>query len=531
MSAVVQFLFRDAQAPGLARVLHHGGPVMRLSDLIGELHDLGAAPDLRWSGMDVDVSGMGVDTRALRRGDAFIALNGSQAHGLEHLDAAINAGASVVFWEPDGNADWSAFVAARCRSIPAVRVPDLRAFLGAFAADYYGNPSKRVPVIAATGTDGKTSVTQIVAQAMTLTGDRFGVLGTIGNGFPGALKATPNTTLDVVGVQGALAELVEAGAKGVAMEASSHGLDQGRLDGVQVRGALLTNLSRDHLDYHRDLAAYAAAKRRLFLFPGLEFVIVNSDDAFGRTLLADDAIQARKIRYGSNPDADVCIADVHATQAGLQVRLNGNLGDGVIHSRLMGDFNAANLAAAFTVMRELGVEADAAIAALSQVEPIEGRMESWHLPGDVTVVVDFAHTPAALEHALRTLRHHATGQLHCVFGCGGDRDRGKRPLMGAAAEHYAARCVITDDNPRNEAPQQIIDEILGGMQNRAQAVVIRDRESAIRDAIANAGRGDIVLIAGKGHENYQIVDGRRSWFSDRALVAEIQAEMNREVAR
>ncbi|MCB1738129.1 MAG: UDP-N-acetylmuramoyl-L-alanyl-D-glutamate--2,6-diaminopimelate ligase, partial [Gammaproteobacteria bacterium] len=397
---------------------------MRLSDLIGELHDLGAAPDLRWSGMDVDVSGMGVDTRALRRGDAFIALNGSQAHGLEHLDAAINAGASVVFWEPDGNADWSAFVAARCRSIPAVRVPDLRAFLGAFAADYYGNPSKRVPVIAATGTDGKTSVTQIVAQAMTLTGDRFGVLGTIGNGFPGALKATPNTTLDVVGVQGALAELVEAGAKGVAMEASSHGLDQGRLDGVQVRGALLTNLSRDHLDYHRDLAAYAAAKRRLFLFPGLEFVIVNSDDAFGRTLLADDAIQARKIRYGSNPDADVCIADVHATQAGLQVRLNGNLGDGVIHSRLMGDFNAANLAAAFTVMRELGVEADAAIAALSQVEPIEGRMESWHLPGDVTVVVDFAHTPAALEHALRTLRHHATGQLHCVFGCGGDRDRG-----------------------------------------------------------------------------------------------------------
>ncbi|MCB1735376.1 MAG: UDP-N-acetylmuramoyl-L-alanyl-D-glutamate--2,6-diaminopimelate ligase [Gammaproteobacteria bacterium] len=504
---------------------------MRLSELVAELGHLGATPELRWNGLDVDVSGMSVDTRALRRGDAFIALNGSQAHGLEHLQVAIDAGASAVFWEPDEDADWAAYVAARCRWIPAVRVPALRAHLGEFAARYYGSPSDRVPVVAATGTDGKTSVTQIIARAMSLIGDRFGVLGTIGNGFPGELKATPNTTMDVVGVQSALAELVTAGASGVALEASSHGLDQGRLDGVHLRGAVLTNLSRDHLDYHGDVAAYAAAKRRLFLFPNLEFVILNSDDHFGRDLLADAAITARKISYGTAPDADVRIEEVAPRQDGLRVRLAGRLGGGVIASRLMGDFNAANLAAAFAVMRELGVDADAVLSALSRVSPIEGRMEAWHLPADVTVVVDYAHTPAALEHALRTLRSHAIGKLHCVFGCGGDRDQGKRPLMGAAAERLADYTVVTDDNPRNEDPDRIIAQIVAGMQRPEAAAVIRDREAAIRRTIAGAAPGDIVLVAGKGHEDYQIVGARRTWFSDRALVGQIQSEKNREAAR
>ncbi|MCP5143017.1 MAG: UDP-N-acetylmuramoyl-L-alanyl-D-glutamate--2,6-diaminopimelate ligase [Chromatiales bacterium] len=509
---------------------------MRLSDLIARLRRLGAAPELRSFADaavegDVEVIGLGVDSRALRRGEAFIALNGSLKHGLEYLDKAIEAGASVVFWEPDVNADWSAFVAARCRALPAVRVPELRRYLGAFAADYYGDPSAAMPVIGVTGTDGKTSVTQIIAQAMTHLDRRFGVLGTIGNGFPGDLKPSANTTMDVVGVHGELAGLRERGARGVAMEVSSHGLDQRRIDGVHLRGAVLTNLTRDHLDYHGSVEAYADAKRQLFQIEGLDFVVLNVDDAFGRELMASELTVGRKFGYGRADDADVRIVSTAARPDGLDVTIAGSLGSGVIRSHLLGDFNAANLTAAFVVLRELGVDVEAALAALGTVRPVAGRMEAWSLSGGVTAVVDYAHTPAALEHALNALRAHAGGRLHCVFGCGGDRDRGKRPLMGEVAERLADRVVVTDDNPRGEDPEVIIAGILVGMAEPGLVTVERDREAAIRAAIGAARAGDVVLIAGKGHEDYQIVGDRRHWFSDRALVAEIKRERNEEDAR
>lgn len=535
MSAVVQFLFRDARSEGPARVLHHGGPVMRLSDLIARLRELGATPELRslaGDGVpDIDVMGLAIDTRALHRGGAFVALNGTQKHGLEYLDAAIEAGASVVFWEPDDNADWSAFVAARCRWLPAVRVPDLRRFLGAFAATYYGDPSASMPVVGVTGTDGKTSVTQIIAQAMAHLDRRFGVLGTIGNGFPGDLKPSANTTMDVIAVHGELAALRERGAEGVAMEVSSHGLDQQRIDGVHLRGAVLTNLTRDHLDYHGSVEAYADAKRRLFQVDGLQFVALNVDDAFGRELMAAELSTKRKLAYGRAADADVRIVSSQPRGDGLDVEIGGCLGGGTIRAQLLGGFNAANLTAAFIVLRELGVETGAALDALGAVRPVAGRMEAWPLPGGVTAVVDYAHTPAALEQALSALRAHTEGRLHCVFGCGGDRDRGKRPLMGEAAERLADRVVITDDNPRTEDPEIIIAGIQVGMSHPDQAIVERDRERAIRAAIRAASAGDIVLIAGKGHEDYQIVGTRRNWFSDRALVADIKRERQEEAAR
>ncbi len=501
-----------------------GGPSMQLTDLFaGAEATRGLLNYLQ--GRDANVSGMSLDSRGITAGQMFVALSGGGSHGLKFLDDALLKGATVVLWETVDDADWSAFVAARCRDVIAIPVNGLRHLVGDMADRFYQMPSAHMNLIGLTGTDGKTTVAHFIARALHQGEVRCGVMGTLGNGFPDDLQTATHTTPDVVTTHQILADLHDQGASHLVMEASSHGLDQGRVDAVRFTIAVLTNLTRDHLDYHGTIEAYAAAKRLLFIRDGLQAVVLNNDDEFGRSLLQDDEVTTRKIAYGHRvseyADDSVLIDSVSTHGLGMDIELSGSLlGDVAsiaINSPLLGGFNAENLAAAFAVLRLQGVPVIDAAKRLSALTAVAGRMEAFTADG-VLVVVDFAHTPAALEHALGALRSHCEGKLMCVFGCGGDRDRGKRPLMAEVAERLADSLILTDDNPRTENPDHIIREIQAGLQHKDQVRVVRDRAAAIKQSIAVMNKGDVLLLAGKGHEEYQLVGERRFHFSDRDQV-------------
>lgn len=456
---------------------------------------------------DIAVSGVCADSRGVMPGDVFIALLGERYDGLSHIAQAASRGAVAVLVEAGRNLPSEA-------PLPVVSVEGLLANLGAIAARFYGQPSRNIDVIGVTGTNGKTTCTQLLAQALSVAKRSCGVIGTLGSGFAGQLRDTTHTTPDAVTLQRLLAELRSGGAEAVAMEVSSHALAQGRVAAVQFATAVFTNLTHDHLDFHGSIEAYAAAKAELFRHPGLRNAVLNLDDPFGRHILASlpDAVTRMGFTLGTAAaDLRVLSADYRAD--GIRARVATPQGDADLVLPLIGRFNLQNALAVLGVLLLHGVSLQSSLAALAAVSPVPGRMERVDAAAGPLVIVDYAHTPDALEQALRALRQHCRGRLWCVFGCGGDRDRSKRPLMGRLAREHADEIVVTSDNPRSESPQSIISEICAGIPDPG-VICEADRRTAIFRAVCAAGPLDCVLIAGKGHENYQETQAVRTPFSD-----------------
>lgn len=456
--------------------------------------------------LGVPVTALTADSRQAGPGMAFAAYPGAAHDGRDFIPQAVAKGAPAIFWEADH------FLWDPAWPVPNAAVAGLKQRIGEIAACVYGDPSSRLHMIGVTGTNGKTSVTHWIAQAMSSLGTPSVVVGTLGNGFAEALSPAANTTPDAVQLQESLARYVREGARACAMEVSSHGLHQGRVNGCRFNVAVLTNLSRDHLDYHGSMEAYAAAKADLFAWPGLGHAVLNLDDEFGRALVGKTG-SAKVIGYGFER-GEVMAESIRAGRDGLALSLNTAWGRAKLESPLLGRFNAHNLLAALAALLASDVPLDRACAALAGVKPPAGRMQTLGGGTHPLVVVDYAHTPDALEKVLDTLRPLAgDGRVICVFGCGGNRDKGKRPLMGRAASQGADLVFVTSDNPRNEEPLAIIADILQGIETDS-AHTEPDRARAIFEAVGAAKANDIVLIAGKGHEDYQEVHGKKTRFSD-----------------
>lgn len=460
--------------------------------------------------LGVPVTRIENDSRRIRSGDVFVAYPGESRDGRDFIAQAVQAGASAVLWERDGYA-WR-----HEHAVPNLAITGLRDTVGEIAASLHGAPANALWMIGVTGTNGKTSCSHWIAAALTAAGRRPAIIGTLGHGFPGALTELANTTPDSLQLHALLATYRDAGADCVSMEVSSHGLAQGRLSGARFDVALFTNLTRDHLDYHGDMVDYGEAKAKLFEWPGLRSAVINVDDMFGQSLARRIAgREVNVLTYGLTSGA-IAAHKLDLTQFGLSLEIRSPWGSGVVRSRLMGEFNAANLLGVLGVLLASDVPLDEALTCLERLEAVPGRMQTIGGGDMPVVVVDYAHTPDALEKVLLALRaHRARGRLICVFGCGGDRDPGKRPLMGAIATRFADQVVITSDNPRGEEPRSIIAQITSGA--RLPYVTEPDRAHAIELAIDSANAGDVVLIAGKGHEPYQEIAGVRQPFSDIAV--------------
>ena len=455
------------------------------------------------------------DSRRVEPGVAFAAYPGARADGRLFVPDAVARGAAAVLWETRSmqwEGKWT---------VPNLGVDGLQARLGYIADFIYGSPSQRLWMIAVTGTNGKTSCAQWIAEALDACDRRAALIGTLGNGLVGGLAPASQTTPDATVLQEMLKQFHAAGATAVAMEVSSHGIDQGRVNGVKFDIALFTNLTRDHLDYHKTMAAYGAAKAKLFTWPGLRAAVINADDAFGQSLI--DAARARGQRlltYGFS-NADIAATAITIDRRGIVLDVATPWGKATLTSAVVGAFNAQNLLGVLGVLLASDVPLADATTALGRLASPEGRMQRLGGDGKPLVVVDYAHTPDALEKVLQALLPAvAEGrELVCVFGCGGDRDPGKRPQMGAIAGRLADRVVVTSDNPRSEDPAVIASAVVRGIRetsNRRWSIE-NDRHAAIAGAIATAKAGDIVLIAGKGHETYQERDGLRTPFSDASV--------------
>lgn len=478
------------------------------------------------------VSGVCLDSRLLVSGDLYLAVAGASTHGLHFAQAAIAAGAVAVACSPEAIATHAGIIDTLKRAnVLVLSIEELDNRCALIAARFYEFPDQSLTLVAVTGTDGKTSVCRFIAQAFASIGQSCGYIGTLGWGLGESLHSTELTTPDVVTLRRMLAELRDQGATIVALEASSHGLAEGRLEGLSLDVAVLTNLGRDHLDYHKTMDAYRDAKAQLFVWPGLSAMVVNGCDSMGQQLLSGTSdvqqfayfSKAIESQAASASAVRVTAEAIIADDGGLQFSLREGRDCDEVRSPLLGRFNVDNLLACYSSLRACGVAANQARHSLSSVKPVAGRMERFGKQGGTTVVVDFSHTPQALSVAIEAARVHCKGQLWVVFGCGGDRDPGKRAPMAAAAE-AADHVVLTDDNPRTERSADIINDAMKGFK-RAQAVtVIADRAQAIDHAITQAADEDLVLIAGKGHEDYQIIGTTRHPFSDRV---EVQAALER----
>ena len=460
---------------------------------------------------DIGIRGLSLDSRNVKTGDLFLACEGHKVHGKTFIDDAIANGASMALWE-------SGFLRRELRQgIPVFGIPDLKFKVGDIAERFYDEPSKHQHVVGVTGTNGKTSVSQFIAQAMQQD-TKCGVIGTLGYGIFGQLKAGLHTTPDAITIHSILADLKHEGAKEVVMEVSSHALDQGRAAGVAFDVAVFTNLSHEHLDYHGNMMNYGLAKRRLFESKTLKYAVINIDDDFGRALLVSMPGSVGTVSYGFNSKEllpSLLGSDLKLDQTGLSMHVESDWGKGELRVPILGSFNGYNLLAALGALLASGIGFDDAMQKLSLVQPVDGRMEGYGGDdGCPLVVVDYAHTPDALKQALTALREHSTGKIHCVFGCGGDRDRSKRPMMAREAEELADFIVVTNDNPRTESSEVIVADILSGFSYVDVIRVIPDRATAISKTISLAGKDDVVLIAGKGHENHQLINGKCLPFSD-----------------
>ena len=485
---------------------------------------------------EMPVNGIASDSRLLQEGFLFLAVQGMSSHGLDYLEQAEQAGVCAIAW------DSSTGTQPADTGIPTFAIDDLAGKLGEIANRYYGRPSEHLNVFGVTGTNGKTTVAWMIAQAGEILGERCAYLGTLGHGADSVEGAAGMTTPAAVELHGHLAEFVAQGVANAAIEVSSHALAQGRVDGVRFDTAMFTNLTRDHLDYHADMQEYFETKARLFLECAPNDRIINLDSEYGAQLAIQcghDAVTvSTNFDRAANGHPFVFVRSVVANEQGSDIAVASSWGDGRFTLQLPGDFNVANAVLVLALLLKKGVPLDAACDVMSQLSAPPGRMQrvavdavdrslqSMAMDGPA-VFVDYAHTPDALEAALRALRPHCRGKLWCVFGCGGDRDQGKRPSMALAAEQHSDRIVVTTDNPRGEDASRIIDDIVAGFTRAGDVTVIEDRAAAIAWSIDEAAEGDVILIAGKGHEDYQESKGERIAFSDFAVAEKALAARER----
>lgn len=491
-----------------------------LSELLDGIAVVSAADDR-------PVTDVCVDSRLVQAGSLFIALQGDTVHGLDYLQAVIDCKAAVVLVDAqDQRCGTTESEALRAASITLIKIEELATLTGVIASKYFGVPSESLNVVGVTGTDGKTSVCHLLSQALNVNSTSCGVLGTLGWGIGKTMHSTGLTTPDAVVLQSALADMLNAGAKTIAMEVSSHALAQHRANGIVFDVAVLTNIGRDHLDYHGDMQSYREAKKALFYTPQLRAAVINADDEYG-ALLLEQLPLLDVYSYGSNArnGNHIRYSNVEHLSSGLGFDLEYADVSYPVKSGLIGGFNVQNIAATFAVLVALGVSPELAVDSLANLKPVPGRMESTVLNNGAVVIVDYAHNPHALESVLETVSSHCGGKLIVVFGCGGDRDQGKRPMMASIAESFADVCVVTDDNPRSESGDVIVNQILEGFKSRQNVIVERDRMSAIECAMSQASCGDYVVVAGKGHEDYQLIGDERLPFSDSAVVAQVAEAM------
>ncbi|MCK4743089.1 MAG: UDP-N-acetylmuramoyl-L-alanyl-D-glutamate--2,6-diaminopimelate ligase [Sulfuriflexus sp.] len=491
-----------------------------------------------------EVAGLSLDSRTVEEGFLFIACHGTQQHGLAFAEKAIQRGAIAIAYEKEftGQTDLSKYLSAlESKNIPLIEIDELTVKVGFIADRFYGKPSRALKLTGITGTNGKTSCSHYLASLFSESAT-VAVMGTLGNGLYHALEPATHTTPDAITTHGFLADMRDRGASEVVMEVSSHGLAQGRVNGVRFDTAIFTNLSRDHLDYHNDMASYGQAKKKLMTMPGLRYAVVNADDEFGREILQTlpDTVQsiAFSLSDAMNADASVlrsslmhlgCVqgSDLQFNDKGLSMHVSSPWGDIVIKCELYGRFNAENVLAVLSAALLNGMRLDDAAKGIEKLSSVAGRMQ--RVAGtakQATVIVDYAHTPDALQQVLEAVRSHSEKKIWCVFGCGGDRDTGKRPLMGKIADEYADEIILTNDNPRSESADEIIQQIRSAITREKHLHIEQDRAVAITYALTHAKRGDVVLIAGKGHEDYQLIGDERLAFSDVDTARNILEELS-----
>lgn len=492
-------------------------PVKYLSDLLDQA-ELGPAV------ANTPVTGIKLDSRRIQPGDVFVALQGEIQHGLEFLDKALVQGAVAVIYDVADSEDYTEQLSRASNRLVCVPVKNLSHKLGEIANRFYDAPSKHMFVVGVTGTDGKTSSTHFIQQLLGDSNNPCGVIGTLGYGAEQLMPAE-GTTPDVFSLHAMFADMKTVGIQQVAMEVSSHGIAQERIQDVDFDIAVLTNVGRDHLDYHQTLEQYRAVKKSFLADPAHQVLVLNLDDELGMEL-AEETRSSRKIYAYSLTDRELSgvnlirAADIRQTSDGLTVTIEYYQHRAELQLPLFGLFNVANVLLGVSVLLAHGINFDDTIGRLRKIHYVPGRMQRLEATGEVSVIIDYAHTPQALAHSLGSLRHHFKGKLICVFGCGGNRDQGKRPLMAANAEQFSDFVIVTSDNPRNEDPELILREIESGFTNELSHITVADRKLAIHQALELAKPGDVVLIAGKGHENYQIVGDKKLPFDDSQVVRE-----------
>lgn len=462
---------------------------------------------------DIEVKGLKLDSRMVQQGDLFFAVKGTQQDGRAYIEQALQQGAVAIVFDPE-NYQLATTVVNQYPQAEFIAIAGLAKQLSAIAGHFFGEPASSLRLIGVTGTNGKTSVTQLIAQALDLLGDKCGIIGTLGAGFWQALQESKQTTPDAINIQANLANLLANGAKAVAIEASSHGLEQGRLAALPFEAAVFTNLTRDHLDYHHTIESYGAAKAILFMCPSISTKVINKDDDFGRQLIAKSDDQTLLTYSLEDSSSDLYCQDISFNDEGIEAKIVTPQGTGQLKSTLIGRFNLSNLLAVTGSLLGMGYTIADILAVLPKLKGPAGRMQRLGGQNKPLVIVDYAHTPDALEKVLMALRPHTKGRLICVFGCGGDRDSGKRPLMAAIAERFADKVIVTDDNPRTEDSSKIIGDILQGFNRPQEIQVLANRQQAVAQTINLASLSDVVLLAGKGHETYQEVAAVRHHFSD-----------------
>lgn len=474
------------------------------------------------------------DSRQAAAGDLFIALQGTKVDSRQFIPDVIQNKVAAVLAEADDNT----VSITEKNHIPIIFIPSLREKVGDIAAAFYGEPAKQMKMFGVTGTNGKTSTTHFLAEALQAFQIPCGVIGTLGNGMFGALQETGLTTPDAISLQAALQQLSLQGAKAVAMEVSSHSIDQSRVRGTAFEAGIFTNLTQDHLDYHGTMENYAAVKKRFLMEYPVKHLIVNADDFYGKSWLAELSQHRQLIAYGlQRPDLPssipvVYVETMQSTLSGIHARIVSPWGSGDLSLRLVGQFNLSNVLAVLTTLCLQGLPFNNVLQVLSTLTPVPGRMQLLGGKGSPLVAVDYSHTPDSLQKALQALKQHCAGKLICVFGCGGNRDAAKRPLMAAIAEAEADSVIVTNDNPRHEDPEEIARQIMAGFTQKESVTVMLDRSKAIKKSIQCATANDCILIAGKGAETYQQIGDTKYPFNDAEEVSRnLEEKVNASVVK
>ena len=478
--------------------------------------------------LDIEVSGLCLDSRKITQGDVFIALSGFDNHGIDFAYQVQRGGAVAIIAESLSKGKAKPKGRQQPIDIPVIEVEDLTKKLGMLASNFYGNPSDKLEIIGITGTNGKTSCAWLLLQSWAELSVKGAYIGTLGFGTLQQINSLPNTTPTALELQKILADFVSQGITHVSVEVSSHGLSLGRVNSTKIKGAGLTNISRDHLDFHETMEQYSEAKKLLFTNFDLEFSIINANDYYGKQW--ENEIKSKVISYGIDADdSDIVAKNLVLTPSGIDFDLHWNKQAHHLHSKLLGKFNVDNLMLIIAALIEQGFGIGEIVKIIPKLNPVPGRMNCVATNKDQPlIIVDYAHTPDALKQVLIALKEHNARKIWCIFGCGGNRDKGKRPQMGHIAETHADFVIVTDDNPRYENNQQIVQDILMGMNTKP--MVLHDRKQAIAYAINHAHNSDLILIAGKGHEPYQLINGQYHDFDDRVISAQLLSDKKEKCA-